>query len=197
MNRRVGIFLDWGLEKDLLLPLREISGPLNVGDFVLVQIVLDVSSDRLIASARLKKRLDLTPPPYEAGEAVRLLVASKSRSVIISSSTTRTAASSTNASAHAAASRSVVEGYIRNIRPDGKIDLALGRAGYRRIEGVAGVVLEKLKAAPGGRLPFNDDSLPEEIRDAFGVSKKAFKQAIGALFKERLIHIESDGIHLA
>jgi predicted RNA-binding protein (virulence factor B family) len=198
MNRRVGIFLDWGLEKDLLLPLREINGPLNVGDFVLVQIVLDVSSDRLIASARLKKRLDLTPPPYEVGEAVRLLVAGKSPlgyNFIIN-----------HAHRGLIYEREVptplqvgqfVEGYIRNIRPDGKIDLALGRAGYRRIEGVAGIVMEKLRAAPGGRLPYNDNSLPEEIRDAFGVSKKAFKQAIGALFKERLIHIESDGIHLA
>ncbi|WP_438480335.1 CvfB family protein [Oleiharenicola lentus] len=198
MNRRVGIFLDWGLEKDLLLPLREIKGPLDVGTFVLVQIVLDVSSDRLIASARLKKRLDLTPPPYEPGEAVRLLVSGQSPlgyNFIINHAHTgliyeREVTTPLKVG-------DFVEGYVRNIRPDGKIDLALGRAGYRRIEGASDIILEKLKAAKDGRLPFNDNSLPEEIRDAFGLSKKAFKQAIGALFKARLIHIEGDGIYLA
>jgi predicted RNA-binding protein (virulence factor B family) len=84
---------------------------------------------------------------------------------------------------------------VRNVRPDGKVDLALGRAGYRRIADASETILAKLQAA-GGRLPFHDGSLPEEIRDAFGLSKKAFKQAIGALYKDRLIRIEPDGIHL-
>ena len=88
-----------------------------------------------------------------------------------------------------------VEGYVRSIRPDGKIDLAVGRAGYRRIASVSEKVIEVL-TAKGGRLPYHDNSLPEEIRDAFGVSKKAFKQAIGALFRERRIVIEPDGIRL-
>jgi predicted RNA-binding protein (virulence factor B family) len=89
-----------------------------------------------------------------------------------------------------------VQGYVRAIRPDGKLDLALGQAGHRRIgpmsEQVLAILTEK-----GGKLPYHDNSIPEEIREVFGMSKKAFKQAIGALFKERKIMIEPDGIRLA
>src|SRR3954464_8295175 len=69
-KRGVGVFLDWGLDKDLLLPMREMAGPLNPGDKVLVQIALDERSDRLMASARLSKRLELTPiDTYQPGDA--------------------------------------------------------------------------------------------------------------------------------
>ncbi len=197
VNPRIGVFPDWGLGKDLLLPAREQDGPLNPGDWVVVQVVLDDKTDRLIASARLNRRLDLVPPPYHEGEAVHLLVASKSPlgyNLIINHAH-RGLVYNTDIPGPLKIG-SVVEGYVRNVRPDGKIDLALGRAGYRRIAEASEVVLAKLRAAAGGRLPFHDGSLPEEIRDAFGLSKKAFKQAIGALYKDRLIRIEPDGIHL-
>ena len=197
VNPRIGVFLDWGLGKDLLLPAREQDGPLNPGDWVVVQVLVDDKTDRLVASARLNRRLDLTPPPYHEGESVHLLVASKSplgynliinhahRGLVYNAEVPQPLKVG-----------DVVEGYVRNVRPDGKIDVALGRAGYRRIADVSETVLTKLRAAPGGRLPYHDGSLPEEIRDAFGVSKKAFKQAIGALYRDRLIRIEPDGIHL-
>lgn len=197
INPRIGVFLDWGLGKDLLLPAREQDGPLNPGDWVVVQVVLDQKTDRLIASARLNRRLDLTPPPYHEGESVHLLVASKSPlgyNLIINHAH-RGLIYNTDVPAPLKVGQ-VVEGYVRNVRPDGKVDIALGRAGYRRIAEVSEIVLAKLRAA-AGRLPYHDGSLPEEIRDAFGVSKKAFKQAIGALYKDRLIRIEPDGIHLA
>jgi predicted RNA-binding protein (virulence factor B family) len=89
----------------------------------------------------------------------------------------------------------LVEGYVRSVRPDGKLDLATGRAGYRRIAPLTEQLLAAL-AAKGGRLPFHDNSPPEDIRREFGVSKKAFKQAIGALFRDRRIVIEPDGIRL-
>jgi predicted RNA-binding protein (virulence factor B family) len=196
INPRIGLFLDWGLRKDLLLPAREQDGPLNPGDWVIVQVVVDDKSDRLIASARLNRRLDLVPPPYHEGEAVHLLVASKSPlgyNLIINHAH-RGLVYNTDLQSPLKVGQ-VVEGYVRNVRPDGKIDLALGRAGYRRIADASETVLAKLRDA-GGRLPFHDGSLPEEIRDAFGLSKKAFKQAIGALYKDRLIRIEPDGIHL-
>lgn len=196
VNPRIGVFLDWGLGKDLLLPAREQDGPLNPGDRVVVQVVLDEKSDRLIASARLNRRLDLTPPPYHEGQAVHLLVASKSPlgyNLIINHAH-RGLVYHTDAPVPLKVGQ-VVEGYVRQVRPDGKVDLALGRAGYRRVATVAEQILEKLRAA-GGRLPYHDSSLPEEIRDAFGTSKKAFKQAIGALYKDRLIRIDPGGIHL-
>ena len=197
VNPRIGgVFLDWGLGKDLLLPAREQDGPLNPGDWVVVQVVLDEKTDRLIASARLSRRLDQTPPPYHEGESVHLLVASKSPlgyNLIINH--THRGLVYNNDLTGPLKVGAVVEGYVRQVRPDGKIDLALGRAGYRRVATAAEQIMAKLQAA-GGRLPYHDGSLPEEIRDAFGLSKKAFKQAIGALYKDRQIRIEADGIHL-
>lgn len=196
VSPRIGVFLNWGLEKDLLLPIREMDGPLNPGDWVVVQVALDARTDRLVASARLNRHLDLTPPHYHEGESVKLLVASKSplgynlivnnahRGLIYHTDVTGTLKVGQQ-----------VEGYVRTIRPDGKLDVALGQAGYRRIGPLMDQIIEIL-TAKGGRLPYHDNSLPEEIREVFGMSKKAFKQAIGALFKEQRIYIEPDGIRL-
>jgi predicted RNA-binding protein (virulence factor B family) len=89
-----------------------------------------------------------------------------------------------------------LDGFIRTVRPDGKIDLALDPAGYRRIGPLTERIIEKLTAS-GGQLAFHDKSPPEEIRAAFGASKKAFKQALGALYREHRIVIEPHGIRLA
>lgn len=196
VSPRIGVFLDWGLEKDLLLPIREMDGPLNPGDRVVVQVVLDDKTDRLIASARLNRRLDLKPPAYHEGESVQLLVASRSPlgyNLIVNHAHRGLIYHTEVPGSLTVGER--VEGYIRAIRPDGKMDLALGRAGYRRIGEMADKVMEVLTAR-GGRLPYHDHSLPEEIRDVFGMSKKAFKQAIGALFRDRRITIEPAGIRL-
>lgn len=193
---RIGVFLDWGLDKDLLLPIREMAGPLNPGDRVIVKIVLDTQTDRLIAVARTNRHLDLSPPPYHEGESVKLLVASKSPLGynLIVNDAHRGLIYNTDLAGPLKVGQ-FVEGYVRSIRPDGKLDLALGRAGYRRIATVADQVLATL-TAKGGKLPYHDNSLPEEIREVFGVSKKAFKQAIGSLFRDRKIYIDADGIRL-
>ncbi|RXK56665.1 GntR family transcriptional regulator [Oleiharenicola lentus] len=196
INPRVGVFLEWGLEKDLLLPMREMDGPVNLGDRVVVMVVLDERTDRLIASARFNRRLDQKPPHYHEGESVRLMVASKSPLGfnLVVNNAHRGLIYHTDIIGPLKVG-DVVPGYIRAIRPDGKLDLALGQAGHRRIGPMSEKVLEVLTAR-GGRLPYHDNSLPEEIRDVFGMSKKAFKQAIGALFKERKIMIDPDGISL-
>jgi predicted RNA-binding protein (virulence factor B family) len=87
-------------------------------------------------------------------------------------------------------------GYIRSVRSDGKIDLGLDPVGYRRVASYTDDIIQALQKA-GGRMPYHDDSSPEAIRAAFGMSKKAFKQAIGSLFKARRILITKDGIRLA
>lgn len=196
INPRVGVFLEWGLEKDLLLPMREMDGPLNPGDRVVVMVVLDERTDRLIASARFNRRLDQKPPHYHEGESVRLMVASKSPLGfnLVVNNAHRGLIYHTDIIGSLKVG-DVVPGYIRAIRPDGKLDLALGQAGHRRIGPMSEKVMEVLTAR-GGRLPYHDNSLPEEIREVFGMSKKAFKQAIGALFKERKIMIDPDGISL-
>ncbi len=196
VNARVGVFLEWGLEKDLLLPMREMDGPLNPGDRVVVMVVLDERTDRLIATARFNRHLDRRPPPYHEGESVQLMVASRSPlgfNLVVNNAHRGLIYHTDIHEALKVGDK--VRGYVRAIRPDGKLDLALGQAGHRRIGPMSEKVLEVLTAR-GGRLPYHDNSLPEEIRDVFGMSKKAFKQAIGALFKERKIVIEPDGIRL-
>lgn len=196
INPRIGVFLDWGLEKDLLLPLREQNGPLRVGETVVVQVFLDERSDRLVASARLNRRLDLSPADYNEGQAVQLVVCGHTPlgyNVIIENAHRGLLYRSDLAAPLALGQ--AVQGFIRTMRPDGKIDVALDRSGHERIAPATHLVLEKLKAA-GGRLPFTDDSPPEAIRARFGLSKKAFKQAVGSLYKARLIQIENHGIRI-
>ncbi len=193
----VGAFLSWGLEKDLLLPLREQTRTLRPLDWVVVHIALDTKSDRIIASARLNRWLNRTPPTYAAGQPVKLLIEGETplgfRAIV-------------NHAHHGLLYHSdltlpltigqTLDGYVRTVRPDGKIDLGLEPVGYRRIAPLTEQIIEKLQAADG-HLPYHDKSEPEEIRAAFGVSKKAFKQAIGALYRDHLIRIEPDGIRLA
>lgn len=196
INPRIGIFLDWGLDKDLLLPVREQSGPLQVGELVVVQVMLDERSDRIVASARLNRRLNLTPPAYAEGQAVHLLVIGETPlgyNVIVENAH-RALLYHTDLAAPLTYGASF-KGYVRQVREDGKIDVALDRAGYHRIAPLTDTIVEKVRAA-GGRMPFHDGSSPEEIRVSFGVSKKAFKQAIGTLFKARRLVIEAHGIRL-
>lgn len=192
----LGAFLRWGLEKDLLLPIREMDGPVNPGDRIVVFIVLDRRTDRLIATARFNRLLDQKPPHYHEGESVRLMVASRSPLGfnLVVNNLHRGLIYHTEIHQPLKVGDQV-QGYVRAIRPDGKLDLALGQAGHRRIGPMAEQVM-KVLTERGGHLPYHDGSIPEEIRDVFGMSKKAFKQAIGALFKERRIIIDPDGISL-
>jgi predicted RNA-binding protein (virulence factor B family) len=197
INPRIGVFLDWGMDKDLLLPMREMFRPVSPGECVLVQIVLDEKSDRLIASSKLNRRLTFAPPgTYHEGDGVSLMVMSRSPlgyNMIVNDAHRGMLYESDAPGRLEPGDR--FEGYVRCVRPDGKLDLALGKSGYRRIAPLTDQILAAL-LEKGGSLPFNDNSPPEAIRDYFGVSKKAFKQAIGSLFRERRIYIDADCIRL-
>jgi uncharacterized protein len=196
VNPRIGVFLDWGLEKDLLLPLREQASPVRPGDYRVVRVALDRRSDRIIASTRLNRWLSIDRPSYEEGQRVRFIVTGESPlgyNAIIENAHRGLLYRAELAGPLETGQQ--IDGYVRCVREDGKVDLALDRAGFHRVAPAA----ERIKAAlqqAGGRLPFHDDSTPEEIRDAFGISKKAFKQAIGKLYRERMIVIEPTGIRL-
>ena len=192
----IGAFLDWGLEKDLLLPRREYAGGVRPGGRVLVYVMLDERSDRIVATARLNRHLNLTPPNYTEGQPVRLIVESETPlgyKAIING-----AHVGLLYRAELAGPLSIgqtLDGFIRTVRPDGKIDLGLDPAGHRRLGPLSDQILAALENA-GGYLPYHDGSSPEEIRAALGMSKKAFKQAIGVLYRERRILIEPAGIRL-
>lgn len=195
---RIGVFLDWGLSKDLLLPIRELKQErVQSGDWLVVRVLLDEKTDRIVASMRIKRHLSPEPPAYAEGQAVDLLVIGATPlgfNAIVNHAHVGLLYNTDLSAPPAVGQR--LEGYVRAVRPDGKIDLALDRAGHRRIEDNTGRVMSALAEA-GGRLPFHDDSSPEEIRAAFGMSKKAFKQAIGSLFKARRIVITPHGIRVA
>jgi len=199
VDPQIGAFLDWGLSKDLLLPMREQKRKLyreEVGLEVVVYIELDARSNRIIATTRLDSHLGRGPATYEKGHAVELLVAEESElgyKAIIENA--HWGLLYRNEVPPTLAIGQKLTGYIKAMRPDGKIDLSLDPSGYGRIRPLKDQILDALKAS-GGHLPLGDRATPEEIRTAFSTSKKAYKQALGALFRERLIRIEADGIHL-
>jgi len=193
----IGAFLDWGLEKDLLLPRREQGGFRKVGENVVVHIFLDEKSDRIVASTRLQRWLSKAPPAYAKDHPVSVLVAGRTPlgyKAVVENLYQGLLYGSELSGPLEIGSR--LDGFVKAVRPDGKLDLSLDRSGFARVGPITDQILEALKAA-GGHLPYNDSSPPDAIRSAFGISKKAFKQAVGTLYRKRLIEIVGEGISLA
>jgi predicted RNA-binding protein (virulence factor B family) len=196
VNRNIGTFLDWGLAKDLLLPFREQESPVRVGDSVIVHIGLDEKTDRIVASTRLNRHLSRETPAYRNGQAVNLLITGRTPlgyNAIVENAH-RGLLYHDNLAAPLFPGQKV-KGFVRAVRTNGKIDLSLDASGYKRVAPLRDQIVQALKNG-GGHLAFDDDSSPEEIRQKFGVSKKAFKQALGKLYKERRIRFNNPGIEL-
>lgn len=192
----LGAFLDWGLAKDLLLPRREQVTFSREGALVVVRVFIDEKSDRIVASERIDRWLNLTPPEYAKDQEMKVLVARETPlgySAIIENA--HVGLLYRTDLANPLRIGETLTAFVRAIRPDGKIDLALDRAGFSRVKPLAEQILEAIRTA-GGRLALHDGSTPAEIRDALGVSKKAFKQAVGVLYRKKLLVIEADGIRL-
>ena len=196
VNRQIGAFLDWGLAKDLLLPFREQTGPVQVGQDVVVRVYLDEKTQRIVASMKLNRDSALEPPNYRTGQQVEFVITDKTplgyKALV--------EGKHPGLLYHEGISVPVAigqkwKGFVRAQRPDGKIDLSLDQAGYRRVAPLALRVVETLQRN-GGRLALDDDSPPAAIRQAFGSSKKAFKQALGTLYKARRIRFSKPGIEL-
>jgi predicted RNA-binding protein (virulence factor B family) len=196
VNPNVGTFLDWGIPKDLLLPFREQVGPLRPGQRVVVFIHLDQKTKRVVASARLNRFLSEEPPPFRKGDKVQVLIASRTPlgyNTIVENAYGGLLYHDTLPGPLDAGQR--LEAFVREVRPDGKMDLSLTMIGYKKVASLTEQILEALERN-GGRLEFDDDSAPEVIRENFGVSKKAFKQALGNLYKHRRIEFQRPGIQL-
>lgn len=192
----VGAFLDWGLRKDLLVPFREQRDPMVEGRSYLVYAYVDKTSDRIVASTKIDKFLDQVYPDYEPGQEVDVLIARKSDlgySVIINNA--HWGLIYDNEIFQPLKPGQKLKGYIKMVREDDKIDVSLQPAGYAKIEGLAGVILEKLKDY-NGVLDLSDKSEPEEIYRVFGCSKKNYKKALGTLLKQGLIEISETEVRL-
>lgn len=192
----IGAFLDWGLPKDLLVPFREQKIKMSEGQSYLVRIYFDRVSGRIAASSKLDKFVDKTDAVYEAGDKVELLIGARTDlgyKAIINGA--HWGVIFHNEVFQPLQRGRVMEGFIKQVRADGKIDLCLHKPGYEKVTELTDVILDHLKKR-GGFMPVTDKNPPEEIYNLFGVSKKTYKQAIGALYKKRLITFENNGTKL-
>jgi len=190
----VGAFMDWGLSKDLMVPFREQKRKLELGRSYIVRVYFDEQSSRIAATTKLDRFLNRTPAEYDVGEEVDLLVTRKTDlgyNAIINSAHWGVLYENEVFQRLDVGQR--IQGYIRKVRDDGKVDLSLAKPGYAKVDGMAGEIFDILKQQ-GGFLSVTSKSSPETIRELFGMSKKNFKMALGSLYKKRLISIDPDGI---
>jgi uncharacterized protein len=191
----VGAFLDWGLPKDLLVPFGEQHHELEVGESYLVKLFLD-AQNRILATTKIDKFIADESVYFKAGQKVSLLIADKTDlgiKAIINNS--HWGMLYENELFQPVQKGQKIDGFIRQIREDNKIDLTLHQPGYGKVDELTDKILAKLKANQGF-MPLSDKSPPDVIYNTFGVSKKVFKQAIGGLYKKKLILIEKDRIKL-
>jgi hypothetical protein len=190
-----GAFLDWGLVKDLFCPFREQKMKMEVGNKYLVYCYIDTVTYRIVASAKIEKFLSADAPSYEVGDKVDALVTQHTdlgyKAIIDNKFMGLLYSYEVFTPLHCG---DRVEAYIKNIRPDMKIDLILNKGGKQQLDGFAQRLLEYLRQQPDGFSPLNDKSPAEEIYSTFGVSKKMFKRAAGELYKNQLIKISDDGL---
>ncbi|OAN18033.1 GntR family transcriptional regulator [Photobacterium jeanii] len=192
----VGAFVDWGLEKDLLVPFSEQRRRLEVGQDIMVRIYTDKASGRIVGSTKFNRFLDKTPAKYKVGEEVRVTIAEITdlgyKAVIEGKHWGLLFKTEAFGKLFVGKSLKV---YIKEIRPDGKINLSLQRAGKAGVDELADKILTTLERK-GGFVPLSDKSAPEDIFKEFRTSKATFKKTIGGLYKKGLIVIEREGIRL-
>ena len=196
-TNRIGAFMDWGMEKDILVPFKEQAREMEKGKRYLVYLYMDEKTNRLVASSKTNQFLDNENLTVEHGEEVDLLVSHITDlgiNVIINGRH-KGLLYKDEVYDDAIRTGDKLRGFIKNIRPDHKIDVSLQKQGYENVEPNAEKIVDELKANRGF-LRLNDNSHPEDIKTVLKMSKKTFKKAIGALYKERVIDIKDDGIYL-
>jgi len=193
----VGAFMDWGMEKDILVPFKEQARPMEKGKRYLVYLYMDKQTNRLVASSKTNQFLSNDNLTVEKGEEVDLIVShitDMGINVIINEQH-KGLLYKDEVYDDSIRTGDRMRGYIKTIRPDNKIDVALQPQGVESIEPNAEKILNELRASRGF-LRLNDNSHPEDIKTVLKMSKKSFKKAIGSLYKEKLIEIKDDGIYL-
>ena len=193
----VGAFLDWGLDKDLMVPFREQKLKLVEGRWYIVYLDLDQKTDRLYASNRIERFLQNDVISVKEGEEVKLLIWQKTDigyNVIINN--IHKGLIFDNEIFTPLRIGDQLPGFVKKIREDGKIDVAIQATGYRKTNDANSNRILKTLSENEGFLPFTDKSSPDEIYSRFGISKKAFKKSIGALYKQKIISLEKSGIKL-
>lgn len=191
---RVGAFLDWGLMKDLLVPYREQKYDMKQGGVYPVYLFVDNASGRVTATAKIEKYLGNVFPRYRRGDKVKALILQHTeRGYKAVVDNLHYGMIYHNELYRDIAIGNEVEAYVKQVRDDGKIDLTLNDYVTERIPELARGILDRIKAN-GGYISVTDHSAPDVIKSLFHCSKKDFKKAIGALYKEHLVILEEEGI---
>jgi predicted RNA-binding protein (virulence factor B family) len=192
-----GAFLNWGMKKELLVPFSEQHHELEVGESYFFKLFLD-HKERVVATTKLNQFIadEIEDGDFFAGQKVDLLIADKTDLGIKAIVNNRYwGLLYENEIFQALRKGQHLDGYIKNIRDDLRLDLTLHEIGYKKVTSLTDKILQMLHEN-GGVLAVSDKSEPDAIYTLFGVSKKVFKQAIGALYKQKLIQIERASIRL-
>ncbi len=193
---KIGAFLDWGLEKDLLLPFHEQTKKVNDGETVLAALYIDKSS-RLAATMNVYPYLSKNSP-YHAGDEVEGYIYQYAHNfgmfvAVDGKYSGMIPIREVTGRLHVGDTMTL---RVTNVKKDGKLDLTAGKKAYLQMDDDAEAVTSVIRDEFGGVLPFDDKADPERIREVFGLSKAAFKRAVGRLYKERKISIENGTIEL-
>ncbi|MEO1053594.1 MAG: S1-like domain-containing RNA-binding protein [Bacteroidota bacterium] len=191
-----GAFMDWGLEKDLMVPFKEQNKKMAVGRKYIVYAFLDEETERIIASGKINKFVESEPEDLEEGQEVDLLIADTTDigvNVIINNRYKGLVYKNELFKNVRLGDRT--KGFIKQIREDDRIDVSLEKQGYANVEPNAEKILNALKENEGF-LGLTDKSDPTDIQAELEMSKKTFKKAIGALYKQKLIELGDEGIFL-
>lgn len=191
-----GAFLDWGLEKDLLVPFKEQNSKMVEGGIYLVRLIVDEQTNRLIGTAKINRYLDEKPTNLEIGDEVDLFVAGATdlgQKVIVNNRYAGLIFE--DRIVQPLEDGQTLKGYVEFIRQDGKIDISLVPLGIEKFDFFTERLLEYLNE-PGGKIELTDKSDPDLIRAALGISKKSFKKAVGNLYKKKIIKLNDDSIEL-
>jgi len=193
----VGAFLDWGLDKDVLVPFSEQHRPMQVGRSYLVYLYLNKADDRITASSKIDKFLsDDAADNFKPGQAVELIIGNSTElgfKAIVNHS--HWGVLYKNDVHQRLSFGQSINGFIRRVRPDGKIDLSL--QGGRETRDQYARTIENYLIEHGGFAAVHDKSDPQLIARLFGMSKGAFKRTIGSLYKQKILIIEKNGIRLS
>lgn len=190
---RQGAFLDWGLMKDLFVPKSKQLGGMREGAEYLVKLFIDEQTGRVAATEKIEQLLSNDELTVKEKDIVDLLVYRESElGYVMIINNRHTGVLHSNEVYTTLRVGDKLQGFIKTIRPDNKIDVVLGKPGYQRVEDESGKIL-RLLDENNGYLPYHDKSDPQEIYDFFGMSKKTFKMTTGNLYKQKKIEFTQTG----
>lgn len=190
-----GAFMDWGLEKDLMVPFKEQKLKFEEDRYYLVTLQLDEATDRLFASAKVNRYLQKCEKTYDENTPVSMLVCERTDlgfKMIVENKYSGLLFN--NDISKPLIPGQTVEGYVTNVREDGKLDVRLDPPAREKVTSSVDKIHDILKRKKF--LALTDKSDPEIVRETLGMSKKTFKQALGNLYKQRLVRLEKDGVYL-